>query len=184
MAVLIIDANHSTPNKKRSGISKSKGSFFPTSVPWDHSAPKWWRVLLVRPRKEYCHWWSHKLFRTISKHRKHSWSCNHKNKYSKHIPWYAHIYIRIIVYICKKISNHNTQYIVRAHDIGCVLQFYQHEIHLHILSLSLPSDNSRSTASQHTILFHGSEESYCWWKKSQTTTWDVWNPANNVIFDI
>ena len=22
---------------------------------------------------------------------------------------------------------------------------------------------------------------YCWWKKSQTTTWDVWNPANNGI---
>ena len=20
---------------------------------------------------------------------------------------------------------------------------------------------------------------YCWWKKSQTTTWDVWNPINN-----
>ncbi len=22
---------------------------------------------------------------------------------------------------------------------------------------------------------------YCWWKKSQTTTWDVWNPLNNGI---
>ena len=26
--------------------------------------------------------------------------------------------------------------------------------------------------------------SYCWWKKSQTTTWDVWNPGNNGIFTI
>ena len=24
-------------------------------------------------------------------------------------------------------------------------------------------------------------ETYCWWKKSQTTTWDVWNPKNNGI---
>ena len=23
--------------------------------------------------------------------------------------------------------------------------------------------------------------SYCWWKKSQTTTWDVWNPLNKGI---
>ena len=25
---------------------------------------------------------------------------------------------------------------------------------------------------------------YCWWKKSQTTTWDVTNPVNNGIFTI
>ena len=25
---------------------------------------------------------------------------------------------------------------------------------------------------------------YCWWKKSQTTTWHVWNPVNNAIFTI
>ena len=24
----------------------------------------------------------------------------------------------------------------------------------------------------------------CWWKKSQTTTWHVWNPVNNGIFTI
>ena len=23
---------------------------------------------------------------------------------------------------------------------------------------------------------------YCWWKKSQTTTWDVWNPINSGIY--
>ena len=25
---------------------------------------------------------------------------------------------------------------------------------------------------------------YCWWKKSQTTTWDVWHPVNSGIFTI
>ena len=27
--------------------------------------------------------------------------------------------------------------------------------------------------------FRTSEACYCWWLKSQTTTWDVWNPINN-----
>ena len=27
----------------------------------------------------------------------------------------------------------------------------------------------------------GRFNSYCWWLKSQTTTWDVWNPINNGI---
>ena len=27
----------------------------------------------------------------------------------------------------------------------------------------------------------GNARRYCWWKKSQTTTWDVWNPVKNGI---
>ena len=41
----------------------------------------------------------------------------------------------------------------------------------------------RTKALRVTNLLRG-KETYCWWTKSQTTTWDVWNPMNNGIFTI
>ena len=32
-----------------------------------------------------------------------------------------------------------------------------------------------------TAIGFGVQKPYCWWLKSQTTTWDVWNPINNGI---
>ena len=132
-----------------------------TSVPWDHSAPKWWRVP-HRPRGGSWVYYFLILPLVVTqtvpydiKHRKHSWSCNHISTCT-----HMHTYNQKHIWYVQNKQPWYTIYHTHTHDIGCVLQFYQHEIHLHILGLSLPSDNSRSTASKHTILFHGSEESY------------------------
>ena len=66
----------------------------------------------------------------------------------------------------------------RSPFIGVVSNFICHDrlgVHLLVMlgspSVFLGVETSRKTKMEKMI-----GNSYCWWLKSQTTTWDVWNP--------